>query len=176
MQYMETLRLRCKLFPSCLLPALGEQCWKGWSVEGPLLWTTAWLSFSQTCRAYRGQWWGATPNGGAAAHPPCGQAMYSFCTLSMNRWRYIPHKKQGQKYHNSFLPPSRLCLHAESALCCPNFKWLHVFLPVMCDLYYLQVARTNILCIFLSHSGILTKTMPSAVKHISIFIPTWAIS
>lgn len=46
-----------------------------------------------------------------------------------------------------------------------------VFLFVMFDLYHLNVAATNILYISLSHSGTLTKTIPSPVKHISIFIP-----
>lgn len=47
-----------------------------------------------------------------------------------------------------------------------------VFMSVMFDLSHLDVATTNTLCISLSHSGTLTKTIPSPVKHISIFIPT----
>jgi len=46
----------------------------------------------------------------------------------------------------------------------------HVFMSIKLGLYHLDVARTNILSIFLSRSGILTKTTASPVKHISIFI------
>lgn len=47
-----------------------------------------------------------------------------------------------------------------------------VFMSVMFDLYHADVPTTNILCVSLSHSGTLTKTIPSPVKHISIFTPT----
>lgn len=125
MLYVETLQTNVQALPFLPSPSPGGAVLKKDKVETEALCTSAWFSCSQTCRAYSVQRSG-TPELRSCIYQACGQATYSFCTFSVNRW-CIPHTEQGQNSHSSFLPPSSLCLHAELVSCWDNFKHLHFF-------------------------------------------------